>query len=62
LEVFVTSTGELLKAKSKKELQILTTTWTKRYSEGGWTIELGYSPDRVKRIEDGYEIYMEAKR
>lgn len=45
-----------------KELLILTTAWTKRYSEGQWTINLGYSPDRVQRTKDGYEIYMEAKR
>jgi hypothetical protein len=45
-----------------KELLILTTAWTKRYSEGPWTINLGYSPERVTRSQDGYEIYMEAKR
>jgi hypothetical protein len=58
----VATTGESLKAITMKELLILTTAWTKRYSEGQWTINLGYSPDRVQRTKDGYEIYMEAKR
>ena len=55
------STGELLKATTKKELLVLTTAWTKRYTEGRWVVQLGYSPDRVKRTENGYEIYMKAK-
>ncbi|HZD12957.1 MAG TPA: hypothetical protein VE177_05500 [Candidatus Binatus sp.] len=50
--------GELLKAPTKRELVMLTIVWTKRYSG---KIQLGYSPDRVKRTEDGYQIYMEAK-
>jgi len=58
----VAKKGELLKATTKKELQLLTTAWTRQYSEWPWTIQLGYSPDRVNRTEDGYEIYMEAKR
>jgi hypothetical protein len=53
---------ETLKAATKKELRILATAWTSRMTEGRWIIQLGYSPDRVKRTEDGYEIYMEAKR
>ena len=58
----VGSKGELLKATTMKELQGLTTEWTKRHTEALWIIELGYSPDRVKRTEEGYEIYMEAQR
>ena len=60
-EVTMASVGELLKAPSKSELAMLTTAWTKRYTEGRWMIQLGYSPDRVTRTEEGYEIYMEAK-
>ena len=56
------SKGELLKATTMKELQVLTTAWTKRHTEALWFIELGFSPDRVKRTEEGYEIYMEAQR
>ena len=55
-------TGELLKATTMNELLTLTTAWTQRYSEGPWTIKLGYDPDRVERTKDGYEVYMEAKR
>jgi hypothetical protein len=58
----VATTGELLNAVTMKELLVLTTAWTKRYSEGPWTIKLGYAPDRVQRTKDGFEIYMEAKR
>jgi hypothetical protein len=39
----VATTGESLKAITMKELLILTTAWTKRYSEGQWTINLGYT-------------------
>lgn len=56
------SMGEHLKATTKKQLQILSTAWTKRYTEGWWTIQLGYSPEGVKRTEDGYKIYMNATR
>ena len=40
---------------------MLTTAWTTRYTQGRWIIQLGYNPDRVKRTENGYEIYMKAK-
>jgi hypothetical protein len=60
-EVTMASVGELLKAPTKRELVMLTTAWTKRYTDGPWMIQLGYSPDRVKRTEEGYQIYMEAK-
>ena len=58
----MTLKGELLKAKTQKELQLLAKAWTARVTEGNWFIELGYSPERVTRTEAGYEIYMEAKR
>jgi hypothetical protein len=51
---------ETLKAATKKELRILATAWTSRVTEGRWIIQLGYSPERVIRSQDGYEIYMKA--
>lgn len=53
---------ETLKAAIKKELRILATAWTSRMTEGRWIIQLGYSPERVIRLQDGYEIYMIADR
>jgi len=58
----MTLKGELLKAKTRKELQLLAKAWTARVTEGNWFIEFGYSPERVTHTEEGYEIYMEAKR
>jgi hypothetical protein len=58
----MTLKGELLKAKTRKELQLLAKAWTARVTEGNWFIEFGYSPERVTPTEEGYEIYMEAKR
>ena len=58
----MTSKGELLKAKTQKELRMLAAAWTDRVTQGQWFIHLGYSPERVVRTEDGYEIYMEAER
>jgi hypothetical protein len=60
-EVTVASMREVLKAPTKRELVMLTIVWTKLYTEEPWKIQLGYSPDRVKRTDDGYQIYMEAK-
>ena len=58
----MTVMAEVLKAKTKKELRILAMAWTDRVMQGQWFIELGYTPDRVTRSEEGYEIYMEARR
>jgi hypothetical protein len=58
----VAAMEETLKAAIKKELRILATAWTSRMTEGRWIIQLGYSPERVIRLQDGYEIYMIADR
>ena len=59
--VAMTSRAELLKATTQKELRMLATEWDDRVTEGRWIIQLGYSPDRVKRTENGCKIYMKAK-
>ena len=59
--VAMTSRAELLKATTQKELRILASAWGDRVTEGPWIIKLGYSPERVIRTNEGYEIYMEAE-
>lgn len=53
--------GETLKAKTKKELRSLAAIWSKLARKMRFPIQLGYSPDRVRKTNARYEIYLRAQ-